>query len=73
VQARVLLADGAAGGGTPSALLPTYRDTRGEFRRAYGVRDRTAFLVRPDGYLGARLHPPNSEHLAAHLARVFRV
>ena len=73
VQARVLLADGATGGGTPPTLLPTYRDTRGEFRRAYGVRDRTAFLVRPDGYLGARLHPPNSERLAAHLARVFRV
>ncbi|MFD7451160.1 hypothetical protein [Kitasatospora sp. NPDC059827] len=68
----VILADGARppAGGT---RLPVYRDTRGEFARAYATQaGPTAFVVRPDGYLGTRLHPPTAEGLTAHLARVFR-
>ncbi|WP_405420454.1 FAD-dependent monooxygenase [Streptomyces erythrochromogenes] len=53
------------------ALLPAYHDTGGEFARIYAAVQPTAFLVRPDGYLGARLSPPDRERLAAHLATVF--
>ncbi|MFI0961148.1 FAD-dependent monooxygenase [Streptomyces sp. NPDC021080] len=51
---------------------PAYVDTLGEFARLYGVFDgATAFLVRPDGYIGARLSPPTATGLTAHLARTF--
>ncbi|MFE2475192.1 FAD-dependent monooxygenase [Streptomyces sp. NPDC059389] len=51
--------------------LPVYRDGRGEFARTYGVREPAAFVVRPDGYLGARLCPPTVSGLAAHFSQVF--
>ncbi|MET7617937.1 FAD-dependent monooxygenase [Streptomyces sp. NPDC005408] len=51
--------------------LPAYRDTRGEFARLYAAESPTAFLIRPDGYLGARLCPPAPKPLAAHLAVTF--
>jgi hypothetical protein len=54
--------------GTP---LPLYHDTGGEFALRYAVQGPTAFAVRPDGYLGARLSPPAAPGLAAYLARVF--
>lgn len=61
------------GGTAPAgAAWPVYRDARGEFARLYGVRGPTAFVVRPDGYLGARLCPPTAEGLAGYLAGVFR-
>ncbi|MET7982005.1 MULTISPECIES: FAD-dependent monooxygenase [unclassified Streptomyces] len=51
---------------------PVYVDTLGEFARLYGVSDGpTAFLVRPDGYIGARLCPPTAKGLTAQLARTF--
>ncbi|MET9697077.1 FAD-dependent monooxygenase [Streptomyces sp. NPDC006529] len=59
-------ADGAAG-----APLPVYRDARGEFALMYGVREATAFLIRPDGYLAARLSPPAVAELRGCLAKVF--
>ncbi|MGX1274666.1 hypothetical protein RKD18_007860 [Streptomyces phaeoluteigriseus] len=52
--------------------LPMYRDTHGEFVRGFAAQAPTAFLVRPDGYLAARLHRPTPQTLAACLARVFR-
>ncbi|MCX5174796.1 FAD-dependent monooxygenase [Streptomyces virginiae] len=51
--------------------LPVYTDSRGEFARLYAVEEPTAFVIRPDGYLGARLSPPAPRQLAAHLANVF--
>lgn len=36
------------------ASVPGYRDAAGEFARLYGADGPTGFLVRPDGYLGAR-------------------
>ncbi|MFJ1865587.1 FAD-dependent monooxygenase [Streptomyces sp. NPDC088097] len=61
-------------GGTArsGAAPPVFRDAGGEFARLYGVRGPTAFVVRPDGYLGARLEPPTREGLGAYLAGVFR-
>lgn len=64
----VLAADIRAG----EMQLPAYRDGRGEFRRTYSAKGPTAFLVRPDGYLGTRLTPATASGLSVHLARVFR-
>lgn len=51
---------------------PVYVDTLGQFARLYAVADRaTAFLIRPDGYLAARLSPPTVSGLTAALARPF--
>ncbi|MFG3192778.1 FAD-dependent monooxygenase [Streptomyces omiyaensis] len=53
--------------------IPEHRDAGGEFAVRYAVDGTrpTAFVVRPDGYLGARLADPDPARLAAHLARVF--
>jgi hypothetical protein len=32
--------------------VPVVEDTAGEFRRGYDVRGLSAYLVRPDGYVG---------------------
>ncbi|TLQ44322.1 FAD-dependent monooxygenase [Streptomyces marianii] len=57
--------------------LPAFLDSRGEFARGYRTAGSTAFLVRPDGYLGARLAPlavPGTvAALSEQLARVFRL
>ncbi|MER5931987.1 FAD-dependent monooxygenase [Streptomyces sp. NPDC002054] len=69
MESCVVLADGPA---PPAGLsLPAYRDSRGEFARLYGVRGTTAFVVRPDGYLGARIRPLSGPALAGHLAEIF--
>lgn len=62
-----------AGEGAPpaGAGVPVYRDAAGEFALMYGVREPTAFLVRPDGHLGARLPLPAERSLSDHLRRVF--
>jgi hypothetical protein len=64
--------EGPASGAAP---LPVFVDGRGEFARAYGTGGATAFVVRPDGYLGVRLAPVAGPEaaagLAAHFARVF--
>ncbi|MGP3689981.1 FAD-dependent monooxygenase [Streptomyces sp. IBSNAI002] len=51
--------------------LPEYRDTGGAFARRYAVDGPTAFVIRPDGHLAARLSPPDPGALAAHLATTF--
>ncbi|MFG2874786.1 FAD-dependent monooxygenase [Streptomyces sp. NPDC048337] len=51
--------------------LPAYRDSAGEFARLYAARGPTAFVIRPDGHLGARLSPPTPQALRAHLAGTF--
>ncbi|MEV7612582.1 FAD-dependent monooxygenase [Streptomyces sp. NPDC089799] len=61
--------DGGLAGGT---LLPVYRDARGEFARLYGVAAGrvTAFVVRPDGYVGARVSRPGVAELREYFAGV---
>ncbi|MGW0700197.1 FAD-dependent monooxygenase [Streptomyces sp. NPDC002867] len=51
--------------------LPSRHDSRGEFRRLYAARGPTAFLIRPDGYLGLRLTAADARRLAAYLSGVF--
>lgn len=64
----ILPTDGVAPGAAP---VPFHRDGLGEFARRYGAGEGTAFVVRPDGYLGARLSPPTFRGLSAALGRVF--
>ncbi|WP_190184360.1 FAD-dependent monooxygenase [Streptomyces cirratus] len=55
-----------------AAPVPVYRDAQGEFARLYGTGEEpAAFVVRPDGYLGARLCPPAGAGLASYLSRIF--
>lgn len=68
IEVCTVLAPGTPADGT---TRPVHHDTEGEFARLYGVERPTAFVVRPDGYLGARLCPPDPQRLAAHLEAVF--
>ncbi|WP_374777984.1 FAD-dependent monooxygenase [Streptomyces sp. NBC_01310] len=68
----ILPADARTDGPVGDAgVLPAYRDAAGEFARLYAADQPTAFVIRPDGYLGARLSPVTPQALAAHLATVF--
>lgn len=57
--------------------LPVFRDEAGAFARLYGVKGAAAFLIRPDGYLAARLTglaaAETESALADALGRVFRL
>ncbi|MFH8382364.1 FAD-dependent monooxygenase [Kitasatospora sp. NPDC018058] len=53
-------------------LIPWVRDTDGAFREAYGAAvEGEVFVIRPDGYLGARLPVDDPARLVAHLRRTF--
>lgn len=54
LQTIGVLAREAPQGATGPAAVPGYRDAAGEFARLYRPDGPTGFLVRPDGYLGAR-------------------
>ncbi|MFI1224264.1 MULTISPECIES: FAD-dependent monooxygenase [unclassified Streptomyces] len=64
----ILRADGTA---REEAAVPVHRDGLGEFALRYGAGEGTAFVVRPDGYLGARLCPATVRELSSALGRVF--
>lgn len=68
METCVILEPGAPAGTTG---LPEYRDGDGEFARLYAPDGPTAFVVRPDGHLAARLAPPDPAALAAHLTTTF--
>ncbi|MEV7774505.1 FAD-dependent monooxygenase [Kitasatospora sp. NPDC086791] len=51
--------------------LPVVRDTAAAFRAAYRPGDGEALLIRPDGYLAARLPAADPARLVAHLRRTF--
>ncbi|MFG3055315.1 FAD-dependent monooxygenase [Kitasatospora sp. NPDC048239] len=63
----------APGAPQPQWRLPFLRDGAGEFAAAYAARPGEAFLIRPDGYLAGRFHPPTPERLAGCLRRTFGV
>ncbi|MFB6436615.1 FAD-dependent monooxygenase [Streptomyces sp. NPDC056411] len=54
LQAVAVLARGAAPAAPDTLGVPGYRDAAGEFARLYRPDGSTGFLVRPDGYVGAR-------------------
>jgi 2-polyprenyl-6-methoxyphenol hydroxylase-like FAD-dependent oxidoreductase len=49
-----ILARAAAPAGLDTLAVPVYHDAAGEFARLYRPDGPTGFVVRPDGYLGAR-------------------
>ncbi|WP_329376274.1 FAD-dependent monooxygenase [Streptomyces sp. NBC_01351] len=71
METLVLLAADAPSATPSTDGLPVYRDTATQFARRYEAQGPTAFVIRPDGYLGARLAPPTVRALRTHLADVF--
>ena len=62
VRARVINAE-------PSADHPAaVADPHGSAHRQYGIRSASAYVVRPDAYVGYRGHPADFDRLTAHLA-----
>lgn len=75
-QVYVIAEPGAdPGAGVADTVLPLLTDTTGEFARAYRADGLSAFVVRPDGYLGlaARGAAPGdlADLLVAHLSATF--
>lgn len=52
--------------------LPVLTDSRQEFARLYAPQRASAYLVRPDGYLGYRAPSIDLEHLRRHLGATFK-
>lgn len=62
----------AAGVDVAATRLPLLRDTKGEFARAYAATGVSAFVVRPDGYLGMAMRGALvTQDLLAHLKATF--
>ncbi len=55
-----------------STALPLIRDTAGEFAAAYSASGRSAYVLRPDGYLGFAAGAPDKDPLVAHLRLTFK-
>jgi hypothetical protein len=56
-----------------ATLLPLVRDAQGEFARLYAASGLSAFIVRPDGYLGlAARGAVEAQDLVHHLKSTFR-
>jgi 2-polyprenyl-6-methoxyphenol hydroxylase-like FAD-dependent oxidoreductase len=53
------------------SVLTVVIDADGELAKAYGVDGPTAFVVRPDGYLGHRESPATATGVLAHLKKTF--
>lgn len=68
VDVYVVAAPTAAVDGT---VLPVVRDADGDFARNYSTAGTSAFLVRPDGYLGFAARGVDAAALAAHLRATF--
>jgi pentachlorophenol monooxygenase len=61
-----------AGEDVAATLLPLIRDTQGEFARGYAATGFSAFVVRPDGYLGMAMRGRLvTQDLQAHLKATF--
>ncbi|MEU1428229.1 FAD-dependent monooxygenase [Nocardia sp. NPDC005746] len=55
-----------------ATILPLIRDTAGEFAHAYRAARRSAFVIRPDGYLGYARRAAATADLVTYLASTFR-
>jgi hypothetical protein len=45
-------------------------DPQGELHYRYGARNACLYVIRPDGYIGFRSQPPDSESLKSYLAQI---
>ena len=78
-EAAVAAADGevnvyliaAPGADVATTVLPLVRDAACEFAGAYATDERTAFVVRPDGYLGFAGNDADVDGLTDHLHATF--
>ena len=61
----------APGADVAATELPVIRDTAGDFARAYASVGPSAYVVRPDGYLGLAAAGVDPAQLAAHLGATF--
>jgi 2-polyprenyl-6-methoxyphenol hydroxylase-like FAD-dependent oxidoreductase len=61
----------APGADVASTVLPLVRDTASAFARAYVTCGESAFVVRPDGYLGFAGSDADIDGLVAHLRATF--
>jgi pentachlorophenol monooxygenase len=61
----------SAGADVAATVLPLIRDTAGNFARAYAPAGPSAYVVRPDGYLGLAAAGVDPAQLVAHLGATF--
>jgi hypothetical protein len=61
----------APGADVAATELPLIRDTAGDFARAYAPTGPSAYVVRPDGYLGLAAACVDPAQLVAHLGATF--
>jgi hypothetical protein len=61
----------APGAEVAATELPLIRDTAGDFARAYAPAGPSAYVVRPDGYLGLAAAGVDPAQLVAHLGATF--
>jgi hypothetical protein len=54
-----------------ATVLPLIRDTAGDFARVYTPAGPSAYVVRPDGYLGLAAAGVDPAQLVAHLGATF--
>jgi len=47
-------------------------DPRGELHQRHGARSACLYVVRPDGYIGFRSHPPDPDPLKSYFTQIFR-
>ncbi|HVQ48884.1 MAG TPA: FAD-dependent monooxygenase [Mycobacterium sp.] len=78
-EAAVIAANGrmevyliaSPGADVAATLLPLIRDTAGDFAKAYAPAGPSAYVVRPDGYLGLAAAGVDPAQLVAHLGATF--
>ena len=54
-----------------ATVLPLIRDTAGDFARSYAPAGPSAYVVRPDGYVGLAAASVDQAELVAHLGATF--
>lgn len=70
IEAHLIAAPGVP---VAATLLPLMRDTQGDFARLYAASGLSAFIVRPDGYLGLAMRAAVvTQDLVRHLKATFR-
>lgn len=62
----------APGADVAATELPVVFDSEGEFARAYAAAGPSAYIVRPDGYLGLAVAGVDDDLLVSHLRSIFR-
>ena len=69
VSAHLIAPAGAAAPRADTSALARWVDADGRAHRTLGATNRALLLVRPDGYVGYRGQPADSDALAAHMDR----